>query len=115
MARQQGHWLRVLGISGLLAMAPPATAQPVGDPVAGGRIAATWCSNCHLVGLAERHAGQPAAQDAAPPFATLARRGSTTRAGLRAFLQAPHRQMPDYNLTEQQREDVIAYLLALRR
>lgn len=109
MGKQHGRWLQMLVAAGLFGMA-----QPVGDPVSGARIAGTWCSNCHLVGLAPLHGAEAAAQDAAPPFAALARRASTTRAGLQAFLQKPHRRMPDYSLTEQQREDVIAYLLSLR-
>ena len=114
MGRQHGRWLRMLVATGLFGMAQPVAGQLLGDPVAGARIAGAWCSNCHLVGLASPPGAEAPAQDAAPPFAALARRASTTRAGLQAFLQSPHRRMPDYSLTGQQREDVIAYLLSLR-
>jgi hypothetical protein len=33
---------------------------------------------------------------------------------LRAFLQTPHGQMPDFTLGRDQIDDVVAYLLSLR-
>ena len=107
----RNRWVTGISMAAGLLAAPVAVAQPAGDPAAGARIATVWCSNCHLVGAA----AAPLAQDAAPPFAAIALRPGTTPAGLRAFLQAPHAAMPDYNLTPRQQEDVIAYLLGLRR
>ncbi len=40
---------------------------------------------------------------------------STTSMSLRVFLQSPHGNMPDYRLTREQMDDVVAYLLSLRR
>ena len=40
---------------------------------------------------------------------------STTSMSLRVFLQSPHANMPDYRLTRDQLDDVVAYLLAQRR
>jgi len=89
----------------------PAVAQVVtGDVVAGQRIAETWCANCHLVGT--RSTGP--ATDTAPSFVSIARRPSTTTISLRAFLQSPHRQMPNYQLSRAETDDVIAYILSLR-
>jgi mono/diheme cytochrome c family protein len=95
----------------LAAMPPhPAAAQSVGEPEAGQRLAATWCANCHLIGPDARGS----ARDGAPSFAAVAAVPSTTALSLRVFLQTPHRQMPDYSLSRQQTDDVIAYILSLR-
>ena len=40
---------------------------------------------------------------------------STTSMSLRVFLQSPHGNMPDYRLSREQIDDVVAYILSLRR
>lgn len=102
-----------MGISAALGLdaVAPVLAQPTGDPAAGRTIAMVWCSNCHVVSTPVA----PLAQDTAPPFAAIAQQPLNTQAKLRAFLRAPHAAMPDYSLTPRQQEDVIAYLLGLRR
>jgi mono/diheme cytochrome c family protein len=90
-----------------------AAAQAVGDQVAGAALARSWCANCHVVG---RDAGpSPASGDAAPTFASIAAMPSTTALSLRVFLQTPHRRMPDFSLSRTETDDVIAYILSLRR
>lgn len=108
MAGRDG-WVTGISVAAGLLAAATGLAQPAGDPATGGRIAAAWCSNCHLIGPP----AAPLAQDAAPPFAAIAQRPGMTQAALRAFLQAPHASMPDYNLTPRQQEDVTAYLLGV--
>lgn len=81
-----------------------------GDPVSGHRIADTWCGNCHVV---SRSPGSTTT-DTAPTFESIARMPSTTTLSLRAFLQTPHRSMPDYQLSRTDLDDVIAYILSLR-
>jgi cytochrome c len=93
--------------------AAPATAQTVGDPAAGGRLARTWCANCHVVGPGQ--AATPATGDAAPTFASVVARPETTALSLRVFLQTPHQRMPDFALSRAEADDLIAYMLALRR
>jgi mono/diheme cytochrome c family protein len=92
--------------------AAPVLAQPEpGDATAGLRLAATWCANCHQV--APGRLGP--STDAAPTFAAIAAMPSTTSMSLRVFLQTPHVNMPDYRLTREQLDDIVAYLLSLRR
>jgi hypothetical protein len=39
---------------------------------------------------------------------------STTGMSLRAFLLTPHARMPDIQLSREQTDDVVAYILSLR-
>jgi mono/diheme cytochrome c family protein len=39
---------------------------------------------------------------------------STTALSLQAFLQTSHHNMPDWRLTRQQVDDVVAYIVTLR-
>lgn len=90
----------------------PAAAQvEPGDPAAGRRLATTWCAGCHLIAPG----GPGPATDAAPAFEAIARMTSTTALSLRVFLQTPHANMPDYRLTREQIDDVVAYVLTQRR
>ncbi len=86
-------------------------ARRCGDPGSGRRIAQTWCANCHRVGPS----GPGATTDVAPAFAVIASMPSTTALSLRVFLQTPHANMPDYRLSRDQLDDVIAYILSLQR
>ena len=91
--------------------AMPALAQTEpGDPAAGLRLAATWCANCHRVAPG----GPGPANDAAPTFAAISAMPSTTALSLRAFLQTSHRNMPNFQLTPAQSDNLIAYILSLR-
>jgi mono/diheme cytochrome c family protein len=100
----------LLGV--LIGMAAPALAQPEpGDPRAGQRLAVAWCANCHQVAPG----GPGPANDAAPSFAAVMQMASTTSMSLRVFLQSPHGAMPDYRLSREQMDDLVAYMLTLRR
>jgi mono/diheme cytochrome c family protein len=97
-------------VSLALAAAAPAAAQSTGNALAGQALARQWCASCHLIGT-----GEGRTTDAAPPFEAVARRASTTETSLRVFLQTPHRRMPNYTLTRQETDDVVAYIVGLRR
>lgn len=105
--------MRFAVVFGILACwAAPALAQAEpGDAPTGQRVAATWCANCHQVAPG----GPGPASDAAPPFPSIAAMASTTSMSLRVFLQSPHGNMPDYRLSREQMDDVVAYILTLKR
>ncbi|MBR0673939.1 c-type cytochrome [Neoroseomonas soli] len=105
--------MRALAVAMLFAGAAlPAAAQTEpGDPRAGLRLSATWCANCHQVAPG----GPGPSTDAAPTFRSIAQMASTTSMSLRAYLQTPHPSMPDYRLTREELDDVVAYLLTLKR
>jgi mono/diheme cytochrome c family protein len=72
-------------------------------------VARTWCSGCHVV-----DAGSGSTRDVPPSFAAVAQMPSTTALSLRAFLQTSHQNMPNWQLTPGQTDDVIAYILSLK-
>ncbi|HWE76054.1 MAG TPA: c-type cytochrome [Stellaceae bacterium] len=87
-----------------------AVAQTSGDPAAGREMARQVCAACHKVTIA-----QTAPSRSAPSFAAIANMSSTTETALHAFLSTPHANMPNLMLKQQQQDDVIAYILGLRR
>lgn len=82
-----------------------------GNPAAGRALAQRACTECHLV----PGAPAPRAHTAAPRFEEIANRPATTEPGLRSLLRAPHAGMPMFRFTDAELDDVVAYLLSLRR
>ncbi len=94
----------------LAALAWPAAAQvPAGDPQAGHELALAWCAGCHAVEPRPVRSG-----DAVPSFAAIAAMPSATAMSLTAFLTTPHGRMPNFQLSRQQVDDAVAYILSLR-
>jgi cytochrome c len=87
------------------AVAPPAGAQ--GDPEVGRELALRWCTSCHVVDEAGHGA------DAGPALPALLGEGQRTADELRGWLAAPHPPMPNFDLTRQEIEDIVAYLESL--
>jgi mono/diheme cytochrome c family protein len=96
-----------LGAAAILAivLAPPALAQ--GDVASGQELARTWCTPCHVVDLDGYGA------DAAPPLPVLLGDGVRTPDQIRGWLAAPHPPMPDFDLSRQEIEDIVAYLRSM--
>jgi len=87
-----------------LATAP---ALAAGDVQRGHELARRWCTGCHVV--------DPSGEgpDAAPPFPAIAQRHGADHSWVHGWLTAPHPPMPNFNLTRQEIDDVIAYLDSL--
>ena len=102
-------WAGFLALAGAL-LATAAGAQQEGDPAAGRRLAEAWCSGCHVIGPG---VFGPVV-DATPTFPSIARMPSTTGTSLRALLLTPHSRMPDLQMSREQTDDVVAYILSLR-
>ena len=82
-----------------------------GDVAAGHKLAVKECSRCHSIGGRD-----PILQHYnAPRFDDVAAKPQTTVISLRAFLQSSHPTMPNFVLSETERDNVIAYILSLRR
>lgn len=93
----------------LLAKADPGAAQAVGDAAAGHRLASTLCAACHRISGRERDPAR-----VPPDFGAVAAMPQLTEMSLRIFLQTPHGEMPRYQLSRTEMDDVIAYILSLR-
>lgn len=88
-----------------------ATASPVlaaGDAAAGRRTAETWCAGCHLLGDENK-----AAMVDVPPFPVIAQQ--KTADAIRAFLFNPHPPMPQFRLTRQDIEDLVQFIVELKK
>ena len=90
----------------LALLAFPAAAQ---DPGTGGRLAVRWCMGCHIV-----EPSQTKATDNAPSFRDIAARPATTAGSLDRYLSTGHTLMPDFSLSSQERDALVAYILSLR-
>lgn len=87
-----------------------AWAQEPGDPQAGLRYAKASCSDCHEV---ERHS-EIIPESSAPAFYEIADMPGITGRALAATLDSSHKDMPNFVLAAEDRDDVIAYILSLR-
>jgi len=88
-----------------------ACAQPTGDRERGRALGQDWCSSCHLVSPDDG----AVVNEAVPSFQAIAERRSTTSGDLRLFLQTPHIRMPTDSLSVVQIDDLVAYILSLKR
>jgi mono/diheme cytochrome c family protein len=86
-------------------------AQPVaGDPASGRRLATTLCSSCHRVlpmTLSDK--------EDPPSFQSIADLPSTTGISLNVFLHSNHNNMSDFILSSAESNDLIAYILSLKK
>jgi cytochrome c len=83
-------------------------AQNLGDVDRGRTLAKAWCAECHLV---EKGTFGIFAAD----FVEVANLPSTTALSLRVFLQSSHKEMPNFSLKPAEADDIIAYILSLKR
>ena len=92
--------------------ASSAAAQERRDAVTTGRdLALQLYSGCHLVTPGQR---RPIA-GGAPSFQEIARRPESTEFALRNVMRAPHPIMPTLILSPDEADDIIAYILSLKR
>ena len=93
----------------LIAAAPSLAQVPPGDASAGRELVETQCSACH------DEKGSLSTPQRGPSLRAVAAMPSTTSMSLHAFLLTPHANMPNYRLTAAEIDDVVAYILSLRR
>jgi mono/diheme cytochrome c family protein len=107
--RQSAHLATLTAV--LTRCAPGAQAQDA-DVVAGHALARQACIGCHVVeagnSVRRRNAVGPAFQD-------IANTPGMTGMALHAFLTTSHPKMPNLILTPAEMDDVVAYILSLRR
>lgn len=81
-----------------------------GDAARGRDLAQAWCAECHAIGIK----AVPSPGNA-PDFIAIARQPSTTALSLNAFLRSNHRSMPNFMIERREADDIVAYLLSLKR
>ena len=97
----------ILGLT--LAALQPLAAQNSRSSVEAGRsLASQWCSGCHAV--EPKTVGIFAAD-----FVEIAKLPSTTGLSLKVFLRTSHRNMPNFILQPDEANDIVAYILSLKR
>jgi len=87
-----------------------AAAQEMGDAKAGFAYADGVCAECHAVKKGQR----VSPHERAPAFEVVANSRGMTETALRVWFQSSHPSMPNLVLSENQGDDVIAYILSLK-
>jgi len=88
-----------------------AHAQQLSDRQKGRILARQVCAECHAVG----RQGRRSPNSEAPSFVAVASTPGMTEMALNVFFQTSHRAMPNLILTSDQKREIIAYILSLRR
>jgi mono/diheme cytochrome c family protein len=88
------------------------SAALTGDKSAGKALALGTCSTCHVVSPDQ---ASPKEFTNAPDFQSIANTRGMSDVALREFLYGAHPTMPNMHLSESQGEDVIAFILQLRK
>jgi mono/diheme cytochrome c family protein len=88
-----------------------AHAQVPGDPQKGRALAQRFCAVCHEVGRSD--AQSPNSE--APSFPAVASTPGMTTMALNVFFQTPHRAMPNLILETNQKNDIIAYIMSIKK
>jgi cytochrome c len=78
--------------------------------VTGHRLAEAWCKECHAI-----EATPTRQATAAPDFADIASQPSTTALSLKVFLRTNHPSMPNILIAPDQADDLVNYILSLKR
>ena len=87
-----------------------ALAQSPGSPSSGRKIVITTCASCHSV-----FATPTSKTDVPPSLEDIAALPSITALSLKVFLRSNHKQMPNIILSNAEADDVIAFILSLKR
>ena len=104
---------RAIAVAGCIWIATVnmALAQNEGDVRRGQAFAQQICAKCHALQRGQADSPHPQA----PTFPVIAQVPGLTALALTVSLQSAHNAMPDLVLETQERHDVIAFILSLRR
>jgi mono/diheme cytochrome c family protein len=102
---------RAVLVLAMAVLGMPALAQDLpGSPALGHDMARRDCSGCHAVERDEL----PYETGGIPPFQAVARDPAVTETALRVFLRTTHPSMPNIMLTQDEIDNVVAYILSLK-
>jgi mono/diheme cytochrome c family protein len=108
MGRHHLAWPLAI-VMGLGVFSPVLGQDLPGNITSGKQIAATWCAACHRIDP------NVVVIDSAPDFYSIANLPSTTALSLKVFLETSHDQMPNFRLTQSETDNVIAYILNMKK
>jgi mono/diheme cytochrome c family protein len=94
----------------LIASVSRGGAVEIGNARHGESLATAMCAQCHAVRAGQLRSPDPMA----PNFTSIATTLGMTAMALRVWLQSSHPSMPNYILTREQRNDVVAYIMSLK-
>jgi mono/diheme cytochrome c family protein len=77
----------------------------------GEAVVAQWCADCHAIPGIRAPRDRPGE---APSYREIAERPGRDARYLAAFLREDHFPMTTYRLFDQERDDVVAYIVSLR-
>lgn len=100
--------IALLAVRMHVAAAQGATRAVKGDAEAGRLMAQAWCTECHSVQWETAGTGK-----FAPDFTVAAGRRSAR--WLHAFLRRPHVKMPDFEFEPDAADNLVAYIVSLKR
>ena len=95
---------------GFIMLAAPVPAQEIGDAKKGATFAQMVCAECHAV----RRGQFRSPNTKAPTFASIAASPGMTATAIRVWLQTPHPTMPNLLLHDDEKDNVVAYILSIR-
>ena len=101
---------RAITTAMLCVMVENAGAQQFGDAEGGRQLARENCAECHAIDNGTGASANPNA----PTFKDLAKTPGMTSAALTVALQTAHRNMPNFVIKANERQDIIAYILSLK-
>ncbi len=84
--------------------------QDRGNIGQGHMMAEQVCARCHAVEPGQTHSPN----GAAPAFPDIAASPGLTATAIRVWLQTPHPTMPNIVLNNQEKDNIVAYLLSLK-
>ena len=87
-----------------------AAAQEPGNVEAGFAFAEKNCAECHAVRKGQAASPNPDA----PSFDSVARTRAMTGRALAVWLRTSHPTMPNFLIAQEDRDDVIAYIMSLK-
>ncbi|MCU0790834.1 MAG: hypothetical protein MUE79_07270 [Nitratireductor sp.] len=96
-------------IAAALVCALPATASAMTAAERGAAVVEEWCRDCH------QRPGEKRNPSMAPPHDELVRRPGRNRAYFEKFMREDHFPMTIYRLFENEKQDVVEYLLSLQK
>jgi len=101
-----------LVLAGLTLTVGNLQAQEVGNPDRGLKIARAVCAECHLI---DKVPGEQSPNLIAPTFGHIANTPGMNSTALTAALRTSHESMPNIIIKGSDLDDVIAYVLSLRK